>query len=186
MTHCLVMSLHQLGLGMTHDDVIKWKHFPRYWPFVRGIHRSPVNSPHKGQLRGALMFSLIWASINGWVNNCATGDLRRYRIHYDVTVMIFTGGKRAYVALSFCSCLKQIAPAVWFTKHFFNFYLWLWKIHSFGHYYRHVWIRLQMNTFSTFYKQHASDILIFVHSQWVKIYQAVFNWEKRFVKQVLL
>ena len=30
------------------DDVIKWKHFPRYWPFVRGIHRSPVNSPHKG------------------------------------------------------------------------------------------------------------------------------------------
>ena len=31
-----------------HDDVIKWKHFPRYWPFVRGIHRSPVNSPHKG------------------------------------------------------------------------------------------------------------------------------------------
>ena len=32
-----------------HDDVIKWKHFPRYWPFVGGIHRSPVNSPHKGQ-----------------------------------------------------------------------------------------------------------------------------------------
>ena len=30
-----------------HDDLIKWKHFPRYWRFVRGIHRSPVNSPHK-------------------------------------------------------------------------------------------------------------------------------------------
>ena len=42
-----------------HDDVIKWKHFPRNWPLVRGIHRSPVNSPHKGQWRGALMFSLI-------------------------------------------------------------------------------------------------------------------------------
>ena len=28
-----------------HDDVIKWKHFPQYWPFARGIHRSPVNSP---------------------------------------------------------------------------------------------------------------------------------------------
>ena len=40
-----------------HYDVIKWKHFPRYWPFVRGIHWSPVNSPHKGQWRGALMFS---------------------------------------------------------------------------------------------------------------------------------
>ena len=44
-----------------HDDVIKWEHFPRYWPFVRGIHRSPVNSPHKGQWRGALMLSLICA-----------------------------------------------------------------------------------------------------------------------------
>ena len=39
-----------------HDDVIKWKHFPRNWPFVRGIHRTAVNSPHKGQWRGALMF----------------------------------------------------------------------------------------------------------------------------------
>ena len=29
-----------------HDDVIKWNHFPRYWPFGRGIHRFPVNSPH--------------------------------------------------------------------------------------------------------------------------------------------
>ena len=38
----------RLGLWF-HDDVIKWKHFPRYWPFVRGIHRSTVNSPHKGQ-----------------------------------------------------------------------------------------------------------------------------------------
>ena len=44
-----------------HDDVIKWKHFPRSWPFVRGIHRSSVNSPHKGQWRGALLCSLICA-----------------------------------------------------------------------------------------------------------------------------
>ena len=70
-----------------HDDVIKWKHFPRYWPFVRGIQRSPVNSPHKGQWRGALMFSLICVWINGWVNNREAGDLRRNRAHYDVTVM---------------------------------------------------------------------------------------------------
>ena len=63
----------------THDDVIKWKHFPRYWPFVCGIHRSPVNSPHKGQWREALMFSLICARINGRVNNRQAGDLRRHR-----------------------------------------------------------------------------------------------------------
>ena len=70
-----------------HDDVIKWKHFPRYWPFVRGIHRSPVNSPHKSQCHGALMFSLICARINGWVNNREAGDLRRHRGHYGVSVM---------------------------------------------------------------------------------------------------
>ena len=52
-----------------HDDVIKWKHFPRYWPLVRGIHRSPVDSSHKDQWRGALMFSLICVWINGWINN---------------------------------------------------------------------------------------------------------------------
>ena len=72
----------------THDDVIKWKHFPRYWPFVRGIHRSPVNSPHKGQWRGAFMFSLICVWINDWVNNREAGDLRCYRAHYDVIVML--------------------------------------------------------------------------------------------------
>ena len=73
-----------------HDDVIKWKHFPRYWPFVRGIHRSPVNSLHKGQWGGCMMFSLICAWINSWVNNRReAGDLRRYRAHYDVIVMNF-------------------------------------------------------------------------------------------------
>ena len=73
-----------------HDDVIKWKQFPRYWPFVRGIHRAPVNSPHKGQWRGALIFSLICARINGWVNNHEPGDFRRHRTHCDVTVMIMS------------------------------------------------------------------------------------------------
>ena len=64
-----------------------WKHFPHYWPFVRGIHRSPVNSPHKGQWRGALMFSVICARINSWVNNRKAGDLRCHQAHYNVTVM---------------------------------------------------------------------------------------------------
>ena len=71
----------------THDDVIKWKHFPRNWPFVREIHRSPVNFPHKGQWRGALMFSFIYAWINDWVNNREAGDLRRQHGHYDVIIM---------------------------------------------------------------------------------------------------
>ena len=53
-----------------------------------GIHWSPVNSPHKGQWRGALMFSFICVRLNGWVNNCKAGDFRRYRAHYDVTIII--------------------------------------------------------------------------------------------------
>ena len=71
---------------LLHDDIIKWKQFPRYWPFVRGIHR--VNSPHKGQWRGALMFSLICARKYGWVNNREAGDLWHHGAHYDVTVKI--------------------------------------------------------------------------------------------------
>ena len=81
------LMLHDMDTFRSwHDDVIKWKHFPRYWPFLWGIHRSP----HKGQWHGALMFSLICAWINGWVNNREAGDLRRHRAHYDVIVMDIT------------------------------------------------------------------------------------------------
>ena len=90
--HTPLYSLQQL-LGeswgfytQTHDDVIKWKHFPHYWPFVRGIQRSPMDSPHKGQWHGAPMFSLICAWTNGCTNQDAA-DLRYHHIHYDVTVM---------------------------------------------------------------------------------------------------
>ena len=60
------VSGNMTTLVVSHDDVIKWKHFLRYWPFVRGIHRSPVNSPHKGRWRRALIFSLICALNKQW------------------------------------------------------------------------------------------------------------------------
>ena len=63
------------------------KNFLRYWSFVWKIHRSPVNSPHKGQWRRALMFSFICAWINCWPNNREAGDSRHHRAHYDVIVM---------------------------------------------------------------------------------------------------
>ena len=53
----------------------------------REFHRSPVNSLHKGQWHGALMFPLICVWIIGWVNNREVGDLRRYHTNYDVVVM---------------------------------------------------------------------------------------------------
>ena len=96
-----------------HDDVIKGKHFPRYWTFVRGIHRSPVNSPHKRQWRGALMFSLICVWINGWVNNHnhKAVDLRRYRAHYDVIVMLLSPWSSMSQSVSFDLLLSSLFPA---------------------------------------------------------------------------
>ena len=57
-------------------------------PLCGGIHRSSVNSPHKGHWSGALMFSLILTWINGWENNREAGDMIRHCAHYDVTVML--------------------------------------------------------------------------------------------------
>ena len=48
---------------------------------------SPVDSPHKGQWRGALIFSFICGWINGWANNRMASDSRRHSSHYDVIVM---------------------------------------------------------------------------------------------------
>ena len=96
-----------------HDDVIKWKHFPRYWPFVLGNHRSPLNSPHKGQWRGALLFSLICAWTNGWVNNRDGGDLRRHCAHYDVTVMTRCYNEPLWLWFRADS---RLAPSPWETS----------------------------------------------------------------------
>ena len=81
---CTVISPGKVSMMTSSMEKI-----PRYWPFVLRIHRSPVNSPLKGQWRGALMFSLIRAWINGWVNDREAGDLIRHRAHYDVIIMKF-------------------------------------------------------------------------------------------------
>ena len=76
--------------SLNHDDVIKWKHFPHNWPFVRGIHRSAVNSSHKGQWRGSMMFfvdSSVYSGAEYYLNNLEACDLRRHRAHDDVIVM---------------------------------------------------------------------------------------------------
>ena len=72
-----------LGANFTYCVLAWWC----YWLFVQGIHRSPVNSLHKGQWRGALMFSLICTWTNRWVSNKNASDSRCHHAHYDVTVM---------------------------------------------------------------------------------------------------
>ena len=111
------------------DDVIKWKHFPRYWPFVRGIHQSPVNSPHKGQWRGALMFSMICSLtclINGWVNNREAGDLRRHLAHYDVIVM--------------CTVTIYMYLQWWYSRLTLHWQLYCCTM-QFGHHERNIWVK---------------------------------------------
>ena len=54
--------LIMIHIAVWHDDVIKWKHFSALLAFCAGNSPVPVNSPHKGQWRGALMFYLyiVW------------------------------------------------------------------------------------------------------------------------------
>ena len=77
----------QYRLGML-DDVIKWKYFRHYWPFARGIHRSPCSgfSPQRPVTRSFdVLFDL---RLNKRLsNNRDASDLRRRCTHYDVTVM---------------------------------------------------------------------------------------------------
>ena len=87
--HWVYISWHQTPqkTSFWYDDIFKWKHFPRYWPFVRRIHGSRVDYPHKGQWSGPLVFSLIRAWTNGRANNRDAGDLRRHCAHYGVTYL---------------------------------------------------------------------------------------------------
>ena len=108
---------------LSYDDVIKWKHFPRYRPFLRGIHRSPVNSPHKGQWRGALMFSLICVWINVWVNNGEAADLRCHRPHYNVIIMIFiliTVSQWVTFCMKGCTYSYIMPTSYYISKHMWN------------------------------------------------------------------
>ena len=92
---------------ISHDDVIKWKHFPRYWPLVREIHRSLVNSPHKGQWRWALIFSLIFAWTNSWANNGNAGDLtpsRKLWRHCNGVLTIVLSTVATGHACAHCDC----------------------------------------------------------------------------------
>ena len=102
-THCTPWALH----------VSWWRHqmetFSALLALCAGNSPVPVNSPHKGQWRGALMFSLICVRINDWVNNCYAGDLRRHRGHYDVIVMV----KRMKRVLNY---VTPIPIPVWYTN----------------------------------------------------------------------
>ena len=120
-----------ITLGATTDQSrtlswlhVSWRPIRAWWrhqmekisaalAFVRGIHRSsvnhrsPVNFPHKGQWRGALMFSLICVWTNSWANNGDAGDLRRHCARYDVIVI----AKQSATTMLTLRWLKNITTA---------------------------------------------------------------------------
>ena len=94
--------------GIFHDDIIKWKLFPRYWPFVReSIGHRRI---HFTKANDAELWCFLWSAPekNVWLNNREAGDLRRHCAHYSVTVM-YRGHRRQSTLL----CSLQI----WFLNH---------------------------------------------------------------------
>ena len=83
--------------GFLYEKEMVLIHFSNHWTFVQGIHQSPVNSPHKGQWHGALMFSLNCAWINSWVNLDLRCHHTHYDAHYDITAL-------------WCQCQDGILP----------------------------------------------------------------------------
>ena len=86
---------------------------------MRKIHRSPVNSPHIGQWRGALTFSLVCDWINGWVNTREAGYLTRHRTHYDVIVMQ-NNGLQGFMVEEVATTKKRkimVMTKRWFKTH---------------------------------------------------------------------
>ena len=111
------------------DGVIKWKHFMRYWHFVQGIHWSTVNFPHKGQWCGGLMFSLISAWTNSWVNNRDTSDLR--------CKFVFCGMIPHYMRNSLTKWFEDYLVRyihIFFSEIVFSpcffWILWMWRAHQ--------------------------------------------------------
>ena len=95
----------------------KYQYFVMRW-YSRTMYWWPVDSPHKGQRRGALIFSLIFPWTNGCANNRDAGDLRSYRAHYNVAVMNQVDIWRSawypkLRSMLYCKCSQNIrSPAV--------------------------------------------------------------------------
>ena len=117
------LAVFPITLQNSHDDVIKWKHLPRYWLLVRGIHRSQVNFPHKGKWRGALVFSLICTWTNSWRRRWFQTPSRLLWRHFNE-----------------CFILNRI---IWTHGYFLGKTLWYYLISFFGQQKMHFMNRMQ-------------------------------------------
>ena len=84
------MAISIIPHFQVHDDVIKWKHFPRYLPFVRRILLTKASDAE-------LWYAFHLCLNKLWLDNGEAGDLRRHRAHYDVRH--FNGERSVNMAL---------------------------------------------------------------------------------------
>ena len=158
--------------------------------FVWRIHRSPVNSPHKCQWRGALMFYLISTWINDWVNNREAGDLRRNLAHYDVIVMIKLSSQFSAMqgTRKTCQTFSTTFPIERRTTLPHNLAQMWWLLFQCS---RHGYLSWKLATTATFLKitlrnitigRHGADWTAFVHapSRFLKILQNLVDWMTSF------
>ena len=82
-----------IGRGSPPEQLSWWRHqmetFFKLLALCAGNSPVPGEFPAQRPVTRSLMFSLICARINGWVNKREAGDLRRYRAYYDVIVMLW-------------------------------------------------------------------------------------------------
>ena len=81
MQFLLMPCKHWMPLIVSHYDVIKWKHFPHYRPFVREIHPSPVDPPYKGTVTWIIDISLLSVWTEYWTNTRLTTSSNRHDGH---------------------------------------------------------------------------------------------------------
>ena len=138
-----------------YDDVIKWKHFPHYWPFMRGIHRSRWIPYTKAS--DAKLWCFLWSvperlskqwwgwwfeapscplwrhcngfcgsSWNGWVIIYVLNPCRQYQ---EISHFLFSSELTLY--MSICIVLYVCDIYVFYCVFFFffcvSFVLWLVK-----------------------------------------------------------
>ena len=118
------------GIPVVHDDVIKWKTFPCYWPFVRGIHwpgEFPAQRPVTRSFDVFFYQICVW--INGRENNREAGDLRRHHAHYDVIVMRSSHCKLSheyfyrYIGVSNACCLVHILKCILLNHRLYQYFI---------------------------------------------------------------
>ena len=117
------------SISYAHDDVIKWRHFPRYWPFVWGIHWSPVNSPHKDQWRGAFFDLRLNKQLSKQWRPRWYGTLSRSFSHHCNDILLFCLLRCRYTTCinAFEAKLKCLTFCRWhFQMHFLE-----WKFFQF-------------------------------------------------------